>query len=119
MELLKLANAVRTAIENEPLDSALRDALSVALERLGPGPFAVRSSMEGEDSTKHSFAGQLDSYLFQDSIEQVSRSLLRAARRVQLAPAPMPRFVPDGCGERLRCMTYGTWNSALVAASDS
>jgi pyruvate,water dikinase len=41
----------------------LGPALERALERLGPGPYAVRSSAIDEDGRGHSFAGQLESYL--------------------------------------------------------
>ena len=39
------------------------EALRLALPGLGPGPYAVRSSMVGEDGGVHSFAGQLESFL--------------------------------------------------------
>ena len=43
---------------------ALQAALGEALRRLGPGPYAVRSSAIDEDGSGHSFAGQLESHLF-------------------------------------------------------
>jgi pyruvate,water dikinase len=64
-------------LEQRPLDSALRRAVAEALARLGPGPFAVRSSMVGEDSSTRSFAGQLDTFLFQRTHDEV----LDAVRR--------------------------------------
>ena len=45
------------------------------LERLGAGPYAVRSSAIDEDGSGHSFAGQLDSHLFvapQDVVRRVA-----------------------------------------------
>ena len=43
---------------------------------LGTGPFAVRSSMVGEDGETRSFAGQLDTYLFQQAAD-VPAALVR------------------------------------------
>ena len=65
--LAKLAGAgvaipsawVLTGSEAESFD----DSLVSALEALGPGPFAVRSSAIGEDGAEHSFAGQFDTVL--------------------------------------------------------
>ena len=41
----------------------LRGPLEAALEALGPGPYAIRSSAVAEDGASHSFAGQLESVL--------------------------------------------------------
>jgi pyruvate,water dikinase len=41
----------------------LRDTLNAQVLRLGPGPFAIRSSAVGEDSASQSFAGQLETHL--------------------------------------------------------
>jgi phosphohistidine swiveling domain-containing protein len=47
-----------------PADTEItRAELEAALEALGPGPYAVRSSALAEDGAQHSFAGQLDSVL--------------------------------------------------------
>lgn len=59
----KHAAALREAIVAAAIDPALADALVAGLGGLGPGPYAVRSSMVGEDSEQHSFAGQLESRL--------------------------------------------------------
>ncbi|MGE0483458.1 MAG: PEP/pyruvate-binding domain-containing protein [Gammaproteobacteria bacterium] len=45
-------------------EGAVQAMLAPALAELGPGPYAVRSSAIDEDGRGHSFAGQLDSYLF-------------------------------------------------------
>src|SRR5689334_12912295 len=55
---------VRAALERAPLPEGLGAAVEAAAAGLGPGPYAVRSSMAGEDSAEHSFAGQLRSELF-------------------------------------------------------
>lgn len=39
------------------------DELETALEKIGPWPYAVRSSGTMEDGSEHSFAGQFDSFL--------------------------------------------------------
>jgi len=57
-----LAASVPTGIAN---------AITSALATIGPGPFAVRSSMVGEDSSEFSFAGQLDSFLFRSTPAEV------------------------------------------------
>nr|WP_302478275.1 PEP/pyruvate-binding domain-containing protein [Ruegeria arenilitoris] len=41
----------------------LSDAISAALNTLGPGPYAVRSSGRAEDGAEHSHAGQFDTVL--------------------------------------------------------
>ncbi len=44
-------------------DPALSGELGPALARLGPGPYAVRSSGRAEDGAEHSHAGQFDTLL--------------------------------------------------------
>ncbi|NNF73099.1 MAG: phosphoenolpyruvate synthase, partial [Rhodobacteraceae bacterium] len=46
----------------EPVDG-LGDEITKALGRLGPGPYAVRSSGRDEDGAEHSHAGQFDTFL--------------------------------------------------------
>jgi pyruvate,water dikinase len=64
------------AINSVPANADVRGAVQRSLDALGDGPYAVRSSMVGEDSRHHSFAGQLRSELFQRSAEQVLDSVL-------------------------------------------
>jgi pyruvate,water dikinase len=52
-------------------DGVLREAATVAIDAIGDGPYAVRSSMVGEDSGRHSFAGQLESRLFVRDLEEI------------------------------------------------
>jgi len=63
--LKEVSAGLCAAIERAPLADELRQAIELAAAQLGPGPYAVRSSMAGEDSVEHSFAGQLRSELFQ------------------------------------------------------
>lgn len=51
------------AVLATPLAATLAADLSKASQDLGAGPYAVRSSMVGEDSARHSFAGQLTTVL--------------------------------------------------------
>ncbi len=46
-----------------PLPDAVRGALRAALEAVGHGPLAVRSSAVGEDGERNSFAGQFETVL--------------------------------------------------------
>ncbi|RDI55569.1 PEP/pyruvate-binding domain-containing protein [Nocardia mexicana] len=66
-EISESAAQVRAAITAAELAPGLAERIAAALPTIGAGPFAVRSSMLDEDSTAHSFAGQLDSHLYQDS----------------------------------------------------
>ena len=72
-----VAATLRKAVESAPLDQELTALIAIALRELGGGPFAVRSSMVGEDSAHRSFAGQLDSFLAQRDAEDVAAVLLR------------------------------------------
>jgi pyruvate,water dikinase len=75
-ELERRTAALRQAIEAVAPDPDLVAAIHAALPALGPGPYAVRSSMVGEDGESHSFAGQLDTFLFQGAAD-VPQALLR------------------------------------------
>ena len=55
------------------------EALREALERLGPGPYAIRSSGVAEDLVDASFAGQYETVLGVDTLDDV----VTAARRVR------------------------------------
>lgn len=57
-----LLGEIRSDILATPLPFSLQKAIQAAC-RSGRGPWAVRSSMRGEDSQKSSFAGLLDTYL--------------------------------------------------------
>ena len=55
----------------------LAEEVAQALEALGPGPFAVRSSGRDEDGARHSHAGQFDSFL-----NVAASEVIAAARKV-------------------------------------
>lgn len=69
------ASELRGEIEGAQVPAVVVAEIRSKLLELGAGPFAVRSSMCGEDSAKHSFAGQLESFLFQESLVDVVESV--------------------------------------------
>ncbi|HLL55594.1 MAG TPA: PEP/pyruvate-binding domain-containing protein [Myxococcaceae bacterium] len=69
--------ALRAAIVDEPLAPALAEELDAAIQKLGPGRLAVRSSAIGEDGAAHSFAGQHDTFLGVEGGEEIGRALRR------------------------------------------
>jgi pyruvate,water dikinase len=86
--------------------AGVREEITAALARLCPGgePVAVRSSALDEDGSEHSFAGQLDSFLFvppEEVAEMVARvwrsgrseRVLAYRRERGLAPVPTPPAV--------------------------
>jgi pyruvate,water dikinase len=74
------------------------DALAAALARLGGGPVAVRSSAAGEDGARHSFAGQLDSFLDVDGPAAAAAAVtrVRASAEGTRALAYLRRIGRDG-----------------------
>ena len=72
-----IAKQLRDAILKRPVSTRARNEISAAMQRLGDenSYFAVRSSMVGEDSSHFSFAGQLESLLFQRSLDDVLDSV--------------------------------------------
>lgn len=77
-ELLReVSKQLTTAIVEEPVHESVRGLVADGLAALGPGPWSVRSSMVGEDSSRHSFAGQLESFLYQTDVDSVVDSVLR------------------------------------------
>ena len=80
---MRLAHEVSGLFEAVILEKDLAGVLQAEIERaLGSlledaDAIAVRSSMVGEDSEQHSFAGQLESFLFQRELAQVLDSVKR------------------------------------------
>ena len=78
--LEKELNRVRDQIIQSPLPSEVESAVTEAFGRAFPSPdpkttWAVRSSMVGEDAAAASFAGQLDSFLFQRTLDNIRNSI--------------------------------------------
>src|SRR5437867_2591933 len=76
----ELAAAVRSALLQAPLSSAVVTAITDAYQALGEGepiPVAVRSSATAEDLPTASFAGQQDTYLSIIGIEEVLAAVQR------------------------------------------
>ena len=71
----KVATEIQEAICKGSMADELVTDVESALSELGAGQFAVRSSMVGEDSAEHSFAGQLESFLFQRDAGEVCKSI--------------------------------------------
>ena len=69
------ARILARGVERTLLSDGFRARLLAALQDLGPGPVAVRSSMAGEDSAAASYAGQLESFLFREGLEEVVDAL--------------------------------------------
>jgi rifampicin phosphotransferase len=65
--------AVAAAIRQGDLPPRLAAALEEATERLGEGPFAVRSSAVAEDDAEGSMAGLLETYLGVAAVDLVPR----------------------------------------------
>ncbi|NJO75307.1 MAG: hypothetical protein HC833_16995 [Leptolyngbyaceae cyanobacterium RM1_406_9] len=66
VEAERSISSIHTALANLHLSEAIQVDLKIALNRLCPNGerVAVRSSAIDEDGAQHSFAGQLDSFLF-------------------------------------------------------
>ncbi|HEU0051553.1 MAG TPA: PEP/pyruvate-binding domain-containing protein, partial [Longimicrobium sp.] len=72
------AERMREKAARLPLADEVRAALREALEAIGEGPLAVRSSAVGEDGGKSSFAGQFETVLgVAPDADEVWRAVLR------------------------------------------
>ena len=60
-------------IEDAPLPIEVRGLLDEAYRKVGFGTISVRSSASDEDSSQHSFAGQLSSFLYVEGVDDVQR----------------------------------------------
>lgn len=85
----------------------MEEELNAALDRLGDGPYAVRSSGAMEDGAGNSFAGQFESHLNVAAHEVAEKSApsvtLPVARRFWLTVAN----AGCRCHRRLRCWSSG------------
>ena len=69
------AAAIAALIYAAPLPAEIADEAHRAYAYLDCSAIAVRSSAVGEDSAQHSFAGQLDSFLFVESAQKAIEKL--------------------------------------------
>lgn len=70
--------SIQDKILSIQLTEEIRKELHQFIDQFSQGQsFAVRSSAVGEDSKDASFAGQMDSFLFQSGYEQIEKSFLR------------------------------------------
>ncbi|MCP4131574.1 MAG: phosphoenolpyruvate synthase [bacterium] len=78
-EIGPISEKIRERIKSLPLNAEIKKDLAKQLESI-PGWentfFAVRSSAVGEDAAEASFAGQMDSFLFQKGMETIGKSVL-------------------------------------------
>lgn len=58
-------------------ESIHADGLELILEKLGPGPKAVRSSAVSEDGTSASFAGQFETFLNLEGYTEIRQAVIR------------------------------------------
>lgn len=72
-----IANDIRSRLSQMSLAPSLYDALEQALAEQPDGTFAVRSSVVGEDSGGASFAGQMDSLLYQRGITAIADAVVQ------------------------------------------
>lgn len=73
------ATRIQKRVLASALPSGLMDELTALLKDRGSVYLAVRSSVLGEDADGASFAGQMDTLLFQKGINDVCRSVLEVA----------------------------------------
>jgi pyruvate,water dikinase len=118
----------------EVSDPLFEEALGKALAELGAKRVAVRSSASDEDGAEHSFAGQLESYLFVDPSDVAARvrdvrqsgfsERIRAYRQERGLGEPVPPAVlvqamvdADSAGVAFAVdPVSGAWGRALVSA---
>ncbi|WP_406840405.1 phosphoenolpyruvate synthase [Streptomyces sp. AHU1] len=67
----RIAAEIARLIEDAPLGDRLTDAIGLAYGLAGGGAVAVRSSGPQEDGTRHSFAGQFDTFLNVRGLDEV------------------------------------------------
>lgn len=79
VDIEERASQIRQRILTARLPEAIRVQLLEQLPEVERCTYAVRSSVLGEDAQGASFAGQMDSYLYQRSLDAIERSLLQVA----------------------------------------
>ncbi len=78
-EVTKIAETIQDKIGQHELSSELKSEIETALpeEWLQDTFLAIRSSILGEDAEGASFAGQMDSYLYQKGLEAIFDSVVK------------------------------------------
>ena len=78
LQVQQVADAIHERVRSLPLNPALRAQISAALsdDDQPGGFFAVRSSVVGEDAQGASFAGQMDSFLYQQGLDAICESVV-------------------------------------------
>ena len=76
-ERLREASYSELAVLNSALPVAIREDLRAALEQVGEGRLAVRSSGRQEDGAAHSFAGLFDTILNVTGIDAIEDAVRR------------------------------------------
>jgi len=74
-----IAQEIQRQVLAAEIPAVLREQIATALAGHEEVHFAVRSSVLGEDAQGASFAGQMDSYLFQRGLDAIYQSLLQVA----------------------------------------
>ncbi|MGW3205628.1 phosphoenolpyruvate synthase [Streptomyces sp. NPDC001135] len=73
----RAAEKAARLIEAAPLGTRVTEAIALAYRQAGGGAVAVRSSGAEEDGTRHSFAGQFDSFLNVRGLDDVTAHVRR------------------------------------------
>lgn len=75
---LETEQRIQELFDRAPASREMESAVDQALAIIGPDtPVSVRSSAADEDSSKHSFAGQLSTFLYVSGREEILKSIKR------------------------------------------
>lgn len=75
-----IAEEIRNRIMSMELNPEIKNEIKIQLDAIPESSdvfFAVRSSAVGEDAADASFAGQMDSFLFQKGIDSIAESVMK------------------------------------------
>jgi len=76
-QVQEVAQCLGQRLRAQEMPAKVRVALGRTLPRLGPGSYAVRSSLFGEDSPHQSLAGHFESFLMLSNEMEVADALMR------------------------------------------
>jgi pyruvate,water dikinase len=77
LKLNEISKSIEDIFLNSSFDDVLIKKLQEARAHLPEGPLAIRSSATDEDSGGHSFAGQLSTFLYQETDQEIEESIKR------------------------------------------